>query len=1114
MTYLIKLTSKREKAGAFSPLRKVFLTLVAMLLAIPAFAQNIDVSGTVLDDQGEPLIGVTVMVEGSSNGTATDFDGNYSLKNVPSKGKLVFSYIGYSQQTIDVKGRTQIDVRMSEDSKALDELVVVGYGQIKKADLTGSVSVVDAGQITAKGSASVLEAMQGAVPGVNITKATGRTNGAIDIEIRGKSSINSDTTPLYVVDGVQTSDISFLNPQDIERVDILKDASSTAIYGSRATAGVVMITTKSGAGVSKGTKAKISYDGYYGISHATRMPQFMNGDQWYRYRLMKFTQPVAGQNVWDPQTTFGILPSSMGLGQALLQQAQGDITSPYVMKQMLADDATYYWPGLVTQDGHQQNHYVSVSGAGDAVNYHFGLGYENVQGLYKGDSKANYSFKGSVDAKINKVISAGFNFNIAQINNTYADSGAIEQAYRVNPFMIPYDEEGNTIHFPGNKTTLGTDANQFSDFINPLDRMKNSVEKRKTYRLLGNIYAQFNIIQGLTFKTTISPTYTSYRNGQYVGYTNPATGDTWVDNDTRSATVENKTNYGWTWDNVLSYVRSFGDHSINAMALYSAEKGNTETFNETAVKPIESTAWWNLATGTKGEATVGSSFSESSMQSIAVRANYSWKSRYMVTATVRWDGSSKFAAGNRWGCFPSVAVGWNIADEAFLQKWWLNNLKLRASYGVTGNNRGIGNYATIVGVNSSSFYPFGGTYYDGFYPSGIVDRDIRWETSHEVNIGLDYGFLNNRIVGSIEWYTKKSKDLLYKVDLPLESGGGTMTTNVGSVKNTGIEFSVTTTNIDTRDWTWTTTLNIAHNNNKVLQINGVSDQIIGGNASSCLFVGYPVNNVYAYAWDGIVSDRNMTVPDTQIARDKGLTPGSTMRECDFYNICYGQAEGQPIIRDVNGDGKWNDEDRVISNGNPKFTGSITSNLTYRLPKKGGSIDFGFSIYAKQGYTVASPFMAGDAFDWHDRGRGKVMMDNYIPAGMLLDADGVRADGSLINPVYQTQTHYGSWPLVNAGGNDGLGAAGSYFGLSTDTKFCARQVVDASFWKVQHVSLGYEFSKQIIEKIGCSRLRLYVNISNPFVWSKYKGFDPEWANAAGKNDGPSTITYEFGANITF
>ena len=417
MTYSTKLTSKREKAGAFSPLRKVYLTLIAILLAIPAFAQNIDVSGTVLDDQGEPLIGVTVMVEGTSNGTATDFDGNYSLKNVPSKGKLVFSYIGYTQQTIDVKGRTQIDVKMSEDSKALDELVVVGYGQIKKADLTGSVSTVDAAQITSKGSASVLEAMQGAVPGVSITKQSGRTNGDISIEIRGKSSINSKTTPLYVVDGVQTDDISFLNPQDIERIDILKDASSTAIYGSRATAGVVIVTTKSGTNVGKGTKAKISYDGYYGISHATRMPDFMDGQQWYRYRFMKFTQPMGGVDAYEAQTAFSILPSAMGLGQALLQQANGDISSPYIMKEMLANDATYYWPGLVTQDGHQQNHYVSVSGAGESVNYHFGMGYENVNGLYKGDTKSTFSFKGSVDAKIKNIIITGININIEQIKN-------------------------------------------------------------------------------------------------------------------------------------------------------------------------------------------------------------------------------------------------------------------------------------------------------------------------------------------------------------------------------------------------------------------------------------------------------------------------------------------------------------------------------------------------------------------------------------------------------------------------------------------------------------------------------------------------------------------------
>lgn len=1108
-----KLTSKREQSG----LRKAILTVIALFVAIPLFAQNIDVTGKVIDASGEPLIGVTVMVAGSSNGTATDLDGNYALKNVPSKGKITFSYIGYDPKTEDVKGRNVINVTMIEDSQTLDELVVVGYGQIKRSDLTGAVSTVDTQQINAKGSASVLEALQGSVPGVSITKASGRTNGSIDIEIRGKSSINSDVKPLYVVDGIQTDDISFLNPQDIERIDILKDASSTAIYGSRATAGVVMVTTKSGANVSKGTKATISYDGYYGISHATRMPQFMDGEQWYRYRFQKFTQPVGGVTAWEPQTTFGALPASMGIGQALLQVTAGDLQSPYVMQQMLADNATSYWPGLVTQDGHQQNHYVSVSGAGEKINYHFGLGYENVQGLYKGDSKSNYSFKGSVDAKLNKVISAGFNFNLAQINNTYADSDAIAQAYRVNPFMIPFDEEGNTVHFPGNKATLGTDTHQFSDFINPLDRMKNSSEKRRTYRVLGNIYAQFNIIEGLTFKTTISPTYTSYRNGKFVGFTNPQTGKTWVDNDTRSATVKNQTSYGWTWDNILSYVRSFGDHSINAMALYSAQKNNTEFYEETAIDPIESTKWWNLGTGTKGEATVGSEFKEMSMESVAVRANYSWKNRYMATATVRWDGSSKFAPGYRWGCFPSFALGWNIAEEEFLQKTWLNNLKLRASYGVTGNNSGISNYATIVGVAAKAeyLYPFGNKYVDGYYPSGLVDKEIQWEKSHEFNIGLDYGFLNNRIIGSIEWYTKTSKELLYDMPLPMETGYEKIYTNVGSVRNTGVEFSITTTNIDTKDWTWTTSLNLSHNDNKVKVINGISDQIIGGNAASCLFVGMPVNNAYAYAWDGIVSDRNMTVPNHQIAIDKGFTPGQTVRECDYYYACYGQAEGQPIIRDVNGDGRWTDEDRVVFNSNPKITGSISSNLSYRLPKKGGSLDLGFSIYTKMGFKVASPFMAGDWFDWHDRGRGKVMMDNYIPAGMLLDCQGVNPDGTLINPVYQTETHYGSWPLVNAGGNDGLGPAADYFGYNNNSnKFNAKQVVDGSFWKVQHISLGYNFSRDITEKFGCSKLRLYVNVTNPFVWSKYKGFDPEWAEAENKNDGPSTITYEFGANITF
>ena len=301
------------------------------------------------------------------------------------------------------------------------------------------------------------------------------------------------------------------------------------------------------------------------------MPDFMDGNQWYQYRFLKFLSPVGGDNNWQPQTPFQMLPQSNGVGQALIQQLDNDLTSPYILKQMLADGATTDWPDLVTGNGHQQNHFVSVSGASETASYHFGLGYNDEKGIYEGDGKTTYSFKGSVDAKITSWFSAGINFNLSKINNSYASDDAISQAYRVNPFMIPYTEDGEIQHFPGNKATLGTNGNQFSDFINPMDRMRNESHKRKSFRALGNIYAQFTIIPGLVFKSTFMPDYENYRDGVYVGYTNPKTGQTYVDNDVRYAQVINNTEYGWTWDNMLTFDRTFGEHGINIMALYSAE---------------------------------------------------------------------------------------------------------------------------------------------------------------------------------------------------------------------------------------------------------------------------------------------------------------------------------------------------------------------------------------------------------------------------------------------------------------------------------------------------------------------------------------------------------------
>lgn len=433
---------------------------------------------------------------------------------------------------------------------------------------------------------------------------------------------------------------------------------------------------------------------------------------------------------------------------------------------------------------------------------------------------------------------------------------------------------------------------------------------------------------------------------------------------------------------------------------------------------------------------------------------------------------------------------------------WLSNLKLRFSYGITGNNDGVGNFATIQTIGNQVSYPFGSTYIPGFQPGTIVDKDIKWETSHEFNAGIDFGFLNNRINGSIDFYNKESKDLLYNVSLPLEAGGVSMYTNIGKVQNRGIEIALNTVNIQNKDWNWTTSFMFAHNKNKVKQINGVSDRYLNGDeVNGNLFVGYYANNIYTYVTDGIVSDRNMVVPNHQIAIDKGLTPGTTMRECDYYYTCYGLTEGQPIVRDVNGDGSIGTEDKLVFSKDPVWTGSFTSNLSYK------NWDLSMSLYAKINYKVSSSFMGGDYYDYHDRGRGKMYMDYYIPAGALIDADGINPDGTYINPVYQTETHYGSYPFPNEGANDGVGPYKSQYDI-------AKSVVNASYVKIKNITLGYTFPTKWVNAFGCKYLRLYATVTNPFVFTKYKGFDPEWADANEKKDGPSTVTYQIGASIKF
>lgn len=1092
----------------------------ALLLAFMMFVGSIcaqTVKVNVKDSQGEPVIGASVVEQDTKNGGITDFDGNFTIKLTANK-PIVVSYIGMVTQTVDAKGKSSISIVLQEDATTLQDVVVVGYGTMKKSDLTGSISSVDTEKLNAKGATSVMGNLQGLSPGVNISQTSSRAGGGFNIEIRGKSSLGDNNAPLFVVDGVICDDIDWLNPQDVEKIDVLKDASSTAIYGSRATNGVVIVSTKSAKTQGgKATKPTISYDGYVGWTKIARKPDWMSGSDLLRYRFSRYQSKVAGNNTGQNLTQ--LTPSNYGV--ALLNYTDdAGATHSWIQDRIAAGDVD--WTDLVTRKAIQTNHYLAVSGNSNNTNYHFGFGYQKEEGVYKNDDMYRYNLKGTVDTKINDYLSAGISFNGAYRKSTTVSDDAISTALEtMNALVNPYDANGNLIKMPGaskaNGGVIPTDGAQLNTKWNPLLNFDNSYYQQKNYQALANIYVEARPIEGLTLKTTFSPNYVANRAGEYDG----SMTSTLQGADNR-ATAINTNKFSWTWDNQANYSIRIKDHSINAMYLFSSSQFRQEKYTQTVRGVVDQEMWYNLNQKTGDIEANLSDYTEWSMISHAFRLNYSWKDRYLFTGTVRWDGSSRFAEGKRWGSFPSLALAWRVTEEDFMKNIsWLSNLKLRLSYGVTGNNYVAGkNYPTMVTVTSpTSYYGFAdGSGINISYPSGIVNKDLTWEKTTEYNIGLDFGFLNNRITGSIDWYTKKSKDLLLQRQLIYELGGISLYDNVGTVKNTGVEISINSVNIKNKDWTWTTSLSFAHNKNKIVEVNGgTKDDVANG-----WFIGESINAIYNYNFTGIVSDQHMGLTDSQYAlyqQKGGLLPRDQILSRDYYYQVYQWQEGMPIIEDLNEDGNIDadNDKKVLGHSDPTWTGSFTSTLTYK------NFDFSFSIYTRQGSKMYSPFYSKYIY-YKDRGNNHVNFDYYIPAGTLLSCDGVNADGSYINPVYQTTTHYGEYPFPTENGTNNYGV-GNFYGQgegytgtesNPNTKGQPSQIVNGTYWKISNISLGYTFPKKLLQSWGCQHLRVYVNVTNPFVWSTdhYKGFDPEWADASLANGGFSTVTWQIGASIKF
>ncbi|MDR7210475.1 TonB-dependent receptor [Flavobacterium piscis] len=1031
----IKLLKKRIKYNL------VFLFFMNFFLINSMSAQSSVVEGKITDASGLSLPGVNVLEKGTQNGTSTDFEGSFKLNVSNTKAILVISYLGFQTQEVSIVGKSKVNVSLSEASNALNEVVVVGYGTVKKSDLTGSVSTISSATITERNVLSPVEAIQGSTPGVQITSASGRASDGFNVVIRGNNSLLGGS-PLYVVDGVPTDGIDFLNPQDIARMDVLKDASSAAIYGSRGASGVIIITTKSGTSAKSGIS--VSLETSYGTRTAARLPEMMSGAEWWKFHQVAYMSAT-------PLTQTPTQLAALAGNQSPLLVSRAN--SGY----------NFDWYDAVLKPGMTQNNYVNISGRSDSgLSYNLAFGMQGDEGLIDNDSTDKYSFKLGLNHKINDKFTTGANITIARINTELGSDLAMQEAFRLSPLMSPWsiDAAGNELigqefFLPGKLTYPdGSWAINKTSSVNPLVEIANSSQTERTWQTVGNAFFQYQPLKWLSFKTTFAAGIINKVNGTAYGAQSNA-GVTL--NNKNSSSLENYDNFNYTWDNQIDLKHSFdGGHDLSALLLQSLYSNVSESsYLYSNTQPFD-TGENNIGSGVQTSFNVKSLYEKNSLSSYAVRLNYTYKDKYLLTASNRWDGASVLAEGVKWENFPSLALGWKISKEAFLESnSTVSDLKLRASIGYTGNNN-VQPYTSQELLDSQTFYANGSAVVAGWRSGTLANQMLTWEKTREFNIGIDYGFINNRITGSVDVYDRLSDKLIYEQQLAIETGRDRTVSNVGSVSNKGVEVLLTTKNIKSNNVTWETTFTFTKNVNK---LESIYNQDKVSDIGNTLILGSELNPNYNYVFDGIWQESQATEAAS-----------------------YGQAPGQAKPKDLNGDGKFNQDDRtVIGNANPDWQGSMYSKLTV------GQFDFNFSVLTSQEQTVLSSFHDNFA-DVTDRGRQKIAMDYFIPT----NGTGIEANASNTNP------------------RPGPAATGAGTFWASNFAFYK----DVSYVKIKNISLGYTLNSELIKKLKMSNFRIYVNVLDPFVFTDFDGYDPEWAGSNFGVNRPASVTTQLGLSVKF
>jgi TonB-linked SusC/RagA family outer membrane protein len=836
------------------------------------------VSGRVTDTQGEPLPGVNIVVKGTTTGTITDVDGNYEL-NVPDpfNAVLVFKFIGFADSEIPVNGQSRIDVVMEEDVIGLDEVVAVGYGVMRKSDLTGAVSSIKAEEIANNPSNNALEALQGKISGLDMTRTSGQAGSGLSFLLRGERSLQASNAPLILVDGIEYGSSMDINPTDIQSVEVLKDASSTAIYGSRGANGVILITTKRG----RPGDTKISVNAYYSFNTLSGMPRFMSGPEYVQ--LKRDAYASAGE--WNGP------------------EDDANIFAPLELE-YIQDERFVDWMDLIFHDGATQNYEVAMSGGNDKTVYQLSFGLMDEQGLLEtNDAFRRYNGRLTLDHHVKDNLQAG-----ASILYTFKDQdqryAPFNMAGKILPIAKPYNDDGTVNPYP---------APGYTSQMNPLlDDVDGAVtDNYETSRFFGTSFIRWDIVNGLTIETNLGVDHKTLRHGYFYAK------QTLNGEDKSSMSgAEITTNRNLTWENTLNYQVNLGRyHDLNALAGTSTIDRRREYFTSSGRDQASPTTGFYDLSSNAGEIQIDSELVEEQMASFFGRLNYKYADRYLLTASVRADGSSVLAEGNKWGYFPSVAAAWRISEEGFMSgASALSNLKLRLSWGESGQSA-IEPYSTLGGLGPSTYAFYDAPAY-GYYPRDISNPDLKWETTEVMDIGLDFGFRGNRLSATIDYYQSKTRDLLMSRLLPNTTGFSSVMENVGKTEGEGVDFSLSSVNVNTSAVSWNTDFTFTWNRNEIVQLSGGVDRDVANN----WFVGEPISVNYDYDQTGIWQ----------------------LDEADEAAV-HGQQPGDIKVADVDGDGEITPDDRVVFNRSPKYTFGLTNRVSYK------NVDLSVFIYGRFGH---------------------------------------------------------------------------------------------------------------------------------------------------------------------